>query len=72
MRASEQDRPDVAERRDAWRSVQKGLDGHARLVMVLHPLLESRFYGAVHLVSRMAFVRSEPRAIRVIEEEFVD
>ena len=27
MRASEQDRPDVAERRDAWRSVQKGLDG---------------------------------------------
>ena len=27
VRASEQDRPDVAERRDAWRSVQKGLDG---------------------------------------------
>ena len=27
MRASEQDRPDVAERREAWRSVQKGLDG---------------------------------------------
>ena len=26
--------------------VQKGLGGHARLVMVLHPLLESRFYGA--------------------------
>ena len=52
--------------------LQKGLGGHARLVMVLHPLLESRFYGAVHLVSRMPFVRSEPRAIRVIEEEFVD
>jgi homoserine dehydrogenase len=50
--------------------LQKGLGGHARLVMVLHPLLESRFYGAVHLVSRMSFVRSEPRAIRVIEEEF--
>jgi homoserine dehydrogenase len=52
--------------------LQKGLGGHARLVMVLHPLLESRFYGAVHLVSRMSFVRSEPRAIRVIEEEFTD
>ena len=52
--------------------LQKGLGGQARLVMVLHPLLESRFYGAVHLISRMAFVRSEPRAIRVIEEEFVD
>jgi homoserine dehydrogenase len=52
--------------------LQRGLGGHARLVMVLHPLLESRFYGAVHLVSRMAFVRSEPRAIRVIEEEFTD
>ncbi|HWK25657.1 MAG TPA: homoserine dehydrogenase [Solirubrobacter sp.] len=52
--------------------VQRGLGDRARLVMVLHPLLESRFYGAVHLVSRMAFVRSTPRAIRVIEEEFVD
>lgn len=52
--------------------LQKGLGGQARLVMVLHPLLESRFYGALHLISRMPFVRSEPRAIRVIEEEFVD
>ena len=32
--------------------VQKGLGGQARLVMVLHPLLESRFYGAVQLISR--------------------
>ena len=46
------------------------MGGHARLTMVLHPLLESRFYGALQLVSRMAFVRSQPRAIRVIEEEF--
>ena len=52
--------------------LQTGLGGQARLVMVLHPLLESRFYGAVHLLSRMAFVHSEPRAIRVIDEEFVD
>src|SRR4051812_42862720 len=50
--------------------LQRGLGTHARLTMVLHPLLESRFYGAVHLVSRMSFVRSEPRAIRVLDEEF--
>ena len=52
--------------------LQRGLGGQARLVMVLHPLLESRFFGAVQLISRMSFVRSEPRAIRVIEEEFED
>jgi homoserine dehydrogenase len=52
--------------------LQRGIDGQARLVMVLHPLLESRFYGALQLISRMPFVRSDPRAIRVIEEEFVD
>jgi homoserine dehydrogenase len=52
--------------------LQRGLSGQARLVMVLHPLLESRFFGAVQLISRMSFVRSEPRAIRVIEEEFED
>jgi homoserine dehydrogenase len=38
--------------------------------MVLHPLLESRFYAAVRLISRMPFMRSEPRAIRVLDEEF--
>jgi homoserine dehydrogenase len=51
--------------------VQKGINGRARLVMVLHPLLESRFYGAVELIARMPFVRSEPRAIRVLDEEFL-
>ncbi len=50
--------------------VQKGLGRQARLVMVLHPLLESRFYAAVRLISQMAFVRAAPRAIRVIDEEF--
>jgi homoserine dehydrogenase len=50
--------------------VQKGLGAQARLVMVLHPLLESRFYAAVQLIAQMAFVRSQPRAIRVIDEEF--
>jgi homoserine dehydrogenase len=50
--------------------VQEGLGDNARLVMVLHPLLESRFYAAVQLISQMAFVRAAPRAIRVIDEEF--
>jgi homoserine dehydrogenase len=50
--------------------IQRGLGEHARLVMVLHPLLESRFYAAVRLIGRQPFVRSEPRAIRVLDEEF--
>jgi homoserine dehydrogenase len=50
--------------------VQQGLGDEARLVMVLHPLLESRFYAALRLISRLDFMRSAPRAIRVIEEEF--
>jgi homoserine dehydrogenase len=50
--------------------VQRGLGDNARLVMVLHPLLESRFYAAVRLIGQLDFVRSPPRAIRVIDEEF--
>ena len=37
--------------------------------MVLHPLLESRFYAAVRMIGQMPFMRSEPRAIRVLDEE---
>jgi homoserine dehydrogenase len=51
--------------------VQKGLGENARLVLVMHPLLESRFYAAVRLISQLDFIRSAPRAIRVIDEEFV-
>jgi homoserine dehydrogenase len=50
--------------------VQQGLGDDARLVMILHPLAESRFYAAVHLIGQLDFMRSAPRAIRVIEEEF--
>jgi homoserine dehydrogenase len=50
--------------------VQKGLGDDARLVMVMHPVLESKFRAAVGLISRLDFVRSEPRVIRVIEEAF--
>jgi len=50
--------------------VQKGLERDARLVMVVHPVLESVFFGAVALIAGLEFVRAKPRAIRVIEEEF--
>jgi homoserine dehydrogenase len=50
--------------------VQKGLGDNARLVLVLHPLLEARFYAAVQLIAQLDFMRSAPRAIRVIDEEF--
>jgi homoserine dehydrogenase len=51
--------------------VQKGLGKKARLVMVVHPVLESRFFAAVERIARLDLVRSHPRAIRVIEEEFL-
>jgi len=51
--------------------VQKGLGQHARLVMVVHPLLESRFFAAVARIAGLDFMRSPPRAIRVIDEEFM-
>jgi homoserine dehydrogenase len=50
--------------------VQKGLGADARLVMVLHPVLESRLFAAVELIAGLEFVRARPRAIRVIDEEF--
>ena len=50
--------------------VQKGLGEEARLVMVMHPVLESKFRAAVDLLSRLDFVREPPRVIRVIEETF--
>jgi homoserine dehydrogenase len=50
--------------------VQKGLGENARLVLIMHPLLESRFYAAVRLIGQLDFIRSTPRAIRVIDEEF--
>jgi homoserine dehydrogenase len=50
--------------------VQKGLGDDARLTMVLHPVLESRFMAAVHMIGQLPFIRAQPRAIRVIEETF--
>jgi homoserine dehydrogenase len=51
--------------------VQRGLAERARLVMVTHQVLESHLHAAVEELSQLQFVRSEPRVIRVIEEEFV-
>jgi len=51
--------------------VQNGLGENARLVMVTHPLLESSLFAALAKIARLDFVRSPPRAIRVIDEEFV-
>jgi homoserine dehydrogenase len=50
--------------------VQHGLGQDARLVMVMHPVLESKFRAAVELIGRLDFMRSRPRVIRVIEETF--
>ncbi|HWY90361.1 MAG TPA: ACT domain-containing protein, partial [Solirubrobacteraceae bacterium] len=50
--------------------VQRGMGEGARLVMVTHAVPESRLHAAVALLSDFDFVRSTPRTIRVIEEEF--
>jgi homoserine dehydrogenase len=50
---------------------QRGIGNDARLVMVMHECLESDFYAAVDGIAPLDFLRSPPRAIRVIEEEFV-
>ena len=51
--------------------VQRGMGESARLVMVTHPVQESRLRSALTRVGEFAFVRAEPRMIRVIEEEWV-
>ncbi len=50
--------------------VQKGLGDQARLVMVLHGVLESRFQAAMAQLADLQVLRAPPRAIRVLEEEF--
>jgi len=49
--------------------VQRGIGDDARLVMVVHECLESRFAAAVEEIARLDDLRSPPRSIRVIEEE---
>jgi homoserine dehydrogenase len=51
--------------------VQRGTGEGARLVMVTHPVLESSLRAAVERLEGFEFLRSSPRTIRVIEEEFM-
>ena len=51
--------------------VQRGSGEGARLVMVTHPVLESGLREAIVRVAEFDFVRSPPRMIRVIAEEFL-
>jgi homoserine dehydrogenase len=51
--------------------VQRGIGDDARLVMVVHECLESRFAAAMAEIGGLEELRSAPRSIRVIEEEFV-
>jgi homoserine dehydrogenase len=60
----------AAERVSVKSVVQKGLGDQARLVMVLHPVLESRFAAAIERIAGLEVLRAPPRAIRVLEEEF--
>ena len=51
--------------------VQRGTGERAQLIMVTHPLARSRLRAALERDRRgFAFVRSAPRAISVIDEEF--
>jgi len=51
--------------------VQRGVGDDARLVMVVHECLESRFAAAMEELGRLDVLRAPPRSIRVIQEEFV-
>jgi homoserine dehydrogenase len=51
--------------------VQRGSGEDTRLVMVIHECLESRFSAALEAIQELDVLRSPPRSIRVIQEEFV-
>jgi homoserine dehydrogenase len=50
--------------------VQRGRGDDATLIMVMHPVSEKRFAAALKKIAKLKFLRSSPRSIRVIEEEF--
>jgi len=50
--------------------VQRGIGDDARLVMVLHECLESRFARAVEALNELGELRGPARSIHVIEERF--
>jgi homoserine dehydrogenase len=50
--------------------VQRGTGERAQLTMVIHPLARSSLEPALGAIGGLEFVRSPPRAISVIDEEF--
>src|ERR1700742_3622049 len=48
--------------------VQRGIGADARLVMVIHECLESRFAGAIRALNELGELRAPARSIHVIEE----
>jgi homoserine dehydrogenase len=50
--------------------VQRGIGDDARLVMVVHECLESRFAAAVEALGALGDLRAPARSIHVIEEQF--
>jgi homoserine dehydrogenase len=50
--------------------VQRGTGERAQLTMVIHPLARSLLEPALVAIGELEFVRSSPRAISVIDEEF--
>jgi homoserine dehydrogenase len=50
--------------------VQHGMGEDAQLNMVMHRVSEKSFDSALKRIAKLKFLRSAPRAIRVIEEEF--
>jgi homoserine dehydrogenase len=50
--------------------IQRGRGDDAQLIMVMHPVSERRFGAALKKIAKLKFLRSPPRSIRVIEEEF--
>jgi homoserine dehydrogenase len=51
--------------------VQHGMGDDARLVMVMHRARETAFREAVAEIAELEFMRAAPRALRVVEEEYV-
>jgi homoserine dehydrogenase len=51
--------------------VQRGLGDRAQLMMVIHPLAHSSLDVALAAIGRLEHVRSPPRSISVIDEEYV-
>jgi homoserine dehydrogenase len=50
--------------------VQRGMGDDARLAMVMHEVSEKSFDAALAKIGKLKFLRSPPRSIRVVEEEF--